>query len=113
MRSLVQKTVIAAALVWLARRVLRRVTGLAVIAAVVVGAASLAGEHGVDVDAVRQTVSCDIAALMGAAAPPGAPSSDVAESRPGERAAGSGPSLPERLAACHDRAPDASSRSAR
>jgi len=111
-RSLAQKTVIAAALVWLARRVLRRVTGLAVIAAVLIAGASFAGEHGVDVDAVRQTVSCDIAALRDAV-PPAAPSSDAAESRSGERAAEPGPSLPQRLAACHAQVPAASSRSAR
>jgi len=65
--SVVKTTLIALALAWLARCLLRRVRGLAVIAAILVGASSIAGEHGVDVVGVRRSVACGVTALQRAA----------------------------------------------
>jgi len=107
MRSVVKKTLVAVVLVWLARGLLRRVAGLAVIAAVLVAAAS------VDVDTVRRTVGCDVGALHPAAEQ----LRDVATDAPQQRSSGESTnqrSLVARLARCHrDDAPVASSRTAR
>jgi hypothetical protein len=61
MRSVAKQTILAAVLAWLAARVLRRVVGVALLAALIAGAADLAQLHGVP---VRGAGRCEVSALV-------------------------------------------------
>jgi hypothetical protein len=56
-----KKTIVAAVLVWLATRVLRRVVGVALLAVLIAGAAGLAQRHGVHVGGAGR---CEVSALV-------------------------------------------------
>ena len=60
-RAIAKQTIVAAVLAWLAARVLRRVVGVALFAALIAGAAGLAQRHGVP---VRGAGRCEVSALV-------------------------------------------------
>ena len=60
-RADAKQTIVAAVLAWLAARVLRRVVGVALLAALIAGAAGLAERHGVH---VRGAYRCVVSALV-------------------------------------------------
>jgi hypothetical protein len=63
-RSVAKQTVLAAFLAWIAARVLRRVLGVAVLGALIAGAAGLVERHGVHVGGAGRVPRCDVSALM-------------------------------------------------
>jgi hypothetical protein len=68
MRSVAKQTILAAVLGWLATRVLRRVVGIALLVALIAGAAGIAGRHDLeDVRGVGRVTRCDLAALLSVA----------------------------------------------
>jgi hypothetical protein len=62
-----KKTVLAALLVWLLTRVLQRLVGVALIAAVLAGALTVASGHGVDAGRAGRVVQCEARAIARAA----------------------------------------------
>lgn len=60
-----KKTLLAALAAWLLTRALRRVVGVALLAAILAAAATIAGRHGVDSDGVRRVMKCETRAITG------------------------------------------------
>jgi len=58
-----KKTLLVAVAAWLVTRALRRVVGVAMLAAIAAGALTVANRHGVDVNRVRGIIGCDTRAI--------------------------------------------------
>jgi hypothetical protein len=62
-----KKTLFAAVLAWLLTRALRRLVGVALLAAVAAGGLTIAARHGVNIDRVRGVMRCETHAIARAA----------------------------------------------
>jgi len=63
MGATAKKTRLAAVAAWLLTRALRRLLGVALLAAVLAAGATIAGRHGADSDGVRRVVKCETCAI--------------------------------------------------
>ena len=63
MGATAHKTLLAAVAAWLLTRALRRLVGVALLAAVLAAGATIAGRHGIDSDGVRRVVKCETGAI--------------------------------------------------
>jgi hypothetical protein len=62
--SVAKQTLVAAVLAWLATRVLRRLVGVALLAALITGAGVLAERRGMQVRGVDRVSRCEVSALV-------------------------------------------------
>ena len=67
MRGTAKRTLVAAALAWLAARVLRRLIAVALLAALLGAGVVIADRHGIDISGVRRVVHCETRAVRGLA----------------------------------------------
>jgi hypothetical protein len=79
-----KKTLLAVIAAWLLARLLRRLVGVALLAAVVAAGVMIAGRHGVDVGTVRRVVQCQTRAIARGAKQLRASSSSSQSARPGQ-----------------------------
>ena len=67
MEATAKNTLLAAIVAWLLTRALRRILGVAMLAAIAAAALTVANPGGVDVDRVRGAIGCDTRAIARAA----------------------------------------------
>jgi hypothetical protein len=58
-----KKTLLAALVAWVLARKLRRLVGVALLAAILTAGITIAGRHGIDIGGVRRVVQCETRAI--------------------------------------------------